>query len=381
MAEKPRVEATKAADPPSETEQRVGHRLELEFGSREEWDNPRLEGRRLFSELLGTFFLVLVAAGGGILVGQGQISLAAAVVAPGLMVMAIILFMGAVSGAHLNPAVSLAFALRGDFPWLRVPGYIVVQLVGATLACLFLDAVFGNIQHLEYHFTVTQGSPSSSHHATTLPARHVASRWSSSVRWTVTSSPIANRARGACPMCAAFHVADGTGTGLRGPVRNRDGRQTKDAIVRAARIRRAAARSRSPVQSTNQGAASSESAVGRSHRRSAGAGAAEQWRLRQPLPGPRHRPDLVGAAGRDARHRRLGSRHRHPGPGPWTGRGRRASDPAPAATARSSASSTLLGPNGHRAVQADVWRTDSGTWGAGVWSRSASTEPSPDAAR
>jgi aquaporin Z len=79
---------------------------------------------------------------------KGQISLAAAVVAPGLMVMAIILFMGAVSGAHLNPAVSLAFALRGDFPWRRVPGYIVTQLIGATLACLFLRWVFGNVEHL-----------------------------------------------------------------------------------------------------------------------------------------------------------------------------------------------------------------------------------------
>ena len=57
------------------------------------------------------------------------------------MVMAIILFMGKVSGAHLNPAVSLAFAARGDFPWQRVPGYIVVQLAGATLAALFLHAV------------------------------------------------------------------------------------------------------------------------------------------------------------------------------------------------------------------------------------------------
>ncbi|MGO9489383.1 MAG: MIP/aquaporin family protein, partial [Solirubrobacteraceae bacterium] len=85
---------------------------------------------------------------GAILHGQGQISLASAVVAPGLMVLAIILFMGAVSGAHLNPAVSIAFALRRDFPWKRVPGYIIIQLVGATLACLFLDAVFGNIQHL-----------------------------------------------------------------------------------------------------------------------------------------------------------------------------------------------------------------------------------------
>ena len=63
--------------------------------------------------------------------------------APGLMVMAIILFMGKVSGAHLNPAVSLAFSLRGDFPWRRVPGYIVAQLAGATLAALFLRSVVG----------------------------------------------------------------------------------------------------------------------------------------------------------------------------------------------------------------------------------------------
>ena len=107
------------------------------------FDDPGQEWRRLFSELLGTFFLVLVAAGGGMM-GQAfpdTISRTAAVVAPGLMVMAIILFMGKVSGAHLNPAVSLAFSLRGDFPWKRVPGYIVVQLVGATLACLFLRAV------------------------------------------------------------------------------------------------------------------------------------------------------------------------------------------------------------------------------------------------
>ncbi len=137
-----------AADPPRVDDLRVRHRLELEFGSREQWDDPKLEWRRLFSELFGTFLLVLVAAGGGILVGKGQIVLAAAVVAPGLMVMAIILFMGAVSGAHLNPAVSLAFALRGDFPWVRVPGYIIVQLLGATLACLFLLAVFGNVEHL-----------------------------------------------------------------------------------------------------------------------------------------------------------------------------------------------------------------------------------------
>jgi aquaporin Z len=122
--------------------------LALEFGSRADFDDPRLEWRRLFSEVLGTFLLVLVAAGGGIMQARGQITLSAAVVAPGLMVMAIILFMGAVSGAHLNPGVSLAFALRRDFPWRRLPGYLVAQAVGATLACLFLDALFGNVHHL-----------------------------------------------------------------------------------------------------------------------------------------------------------------------------------------------------------------------------------------
>jgi aquaporin Z len=128
--------------------QRTHHVLWLEFGNRADFDDPRQEGRRLFSELLGTFALVLVAAGGGLLHANGQVSLAAAVVAPGLMVTAIILFMGAVSGAHLNPAVSLAFALRGDFPWRRVPGYVVIQLIGATLACLFLRWIFGNVEHL-----------------------------------------------------------------------------------------------------------------------------------------------------------------------------------------------------------------------------------------
>jgi len=58
-------------------------------------------------------------------------------------VLAVILFMGAVSGAHLNPVVSVAFALRRDFEWRRVPGYVLAQLVGATLACLVLRATFG----------------------------------------------------------------------------------------------------------------------------------------------------------------------------------------------------------------------------------------------
>jgi aquaporin Z len=135
---------------PDEVERRNHRHLELEFGRSGEFDDPSREWRRLFSELLGTFFLVLVGAGGVVVGAQsdGAVSRAAAVTAPGLMVMAIILFMGAVSGAHLNPAVSIAFAARGDFPWRRVPGYVIVQLLGATLACLFLWAVLGKLAML-----------------------------------------------------------------------------------------------------------------------------------------------------------------------------------------------------------------------------------------
>jgi aquaporin Z len=121
--------------------------FELESPTGRDFDNPRHEWRRLFSEILGTFLLVLVGAGGGVVgaFSNGAIERGAAVTAPGLMVLAIILFMGAVSGAHLNPAVSIAFAARGDFNWRRVPGYIIAQLIGATLACLLLWAMFGKI--------------------------------------------------------------------------------------------------------------------------------------------------------------------------------------------------------------------------------------------
>ena len=112
--------------------------------------DPRFEGRRLFSEAIGTFFLVLVAAGGAVVNAWsgGQIPLGVQVTVPGLMVMAMILFMGKVSGAHFNPVVSVAFAMRGDFPWKRVPGYLVAQLVGSIAAAVFLRITLGNIAGL-----------------------------------------------------------------------------------------------------------------------------------------------------------------------------------------------------------------------------------------
>ncbi|HLK45506.1 MAG TPA: aquaporin [Acidimicrobiales bacterium] len=127
-----------------------------------DFEDPRREGRRLFAELIGTFLLVLVAAGAPMMdtAFPHTVSRTSAVVAPGLMVLAIILFMGRVSGAHLNPAVSVAFALRRDFPWSRVPGYVVVQLAGATLAALFLRGVL--------HVSASHGSnyPAPGHSAT-----------------------------------------------------------------------------------------------------------------------------------------------------------------------------------------------------------------------
>jgi aquaporin Z len=125
-------------------ERRAGKQLQ----SSADFDNPRLEYRRLFSEVWGTFLLVLAAAGGGVIgatvFGTG-LTLAMKALAPGIMVMGIIFFMGTISGAHLNPAVTLAFAVRGNFPWLRVPGYIIAQVAGALLASLVLQWMFGGI--------------------------------------------------------------------------------------------------------------------------------------------------------------------------------------------------------------------------------------------
>jgi len=104
--------------------------------------------RALFAEMWGTFLLVLVGAGAATVAAMtGEISKGMEVVAPGLAVMAIIYFMGAVSGAHINPAVTFAFALRRHFPWKWVPLYIAAQIVGGLLAAFFLKAMFGNIGH------------------------------------------------------------------------------------------------------------------------------------------------------------------------------------------------------------------------------------------
>jgi aquaporin Z len=111
-----------------------------------EFLQPANKWRALFAECWGTFLLVLVGAGAVVASKfTGEVSKAMEVVAPGIMVMSIIYFMGAVSGAHINPAVTIAFALRRHFPWIKVPTYIAAQLVGGLLAAAFLRSLFGGV--------------------------------------------------------------------------------------------------------------------------------------------------------------------------------------------------------------------------------------------
>ena len=102
--------------------------------------------RRLGAEAFGTFALVFVAAGGDTmaLVSHGQVSVAARAVAPGLMVAALIYSLGDVSGAHLNPAVTLAFAAKRLFPLRLVGPYWLSQIAGSLAAAGLMHAMFGD---------------------------------------------------------------------------------------------------------------------------------------------------------------------------------------------------------------------------------------------
>jgi aquaporin Z len=100
-------------------------------------------------ELIGTFLLTLVAAGPGVIntyVGDAPIGQAAAVIAPGALVMAFIYAWGPLSGFHVNPAVTLAFAGRGVFARAWVAPYLLAQFAGCLLAGAFLQGMFGNAQ-------------------------------------------------------------------------------------------------------------------------------------------------------------------------------------------------------------------------------------------
>ncbi len=103
-------------------------------------------GRRLAAEALGTFALVFFGAGAIMVAAKygsfGQLGIALAF---GLVIAAMVYALGHISGAHLNPAVSLGFALSRHFPWRLVGGYWVAQCAGAIAAAFLLRASLGDV--------------------------------------------------------------------------------------------------------------------------------------------------------------------------------------------------------------------------------------------
>ena len=104
--------------------------------------------RRFMAEGLGTAALLATVAGSGIMGdrlsgGNIAIALLANSLAAGCMLAVLILILGPVSGAHMNPVVTLAAASQGELPWHRVPGYIAAQLAGAVSGVVIAHRMFG----------------------------------------------------------------------------------------------------------------------------------------------------------------------------------------------------------------------------------------------
>lgn len=113
----------------------------------EERRSERLQA--LVAELIGTFALTFVAVA-GVVIGAAShdaVTRVGGLIAPGLVVMAMIYAIGDLSGAHINPAVTLGFAARGVFPWRYVPPYWAAQLAGALLAAVLVHWLFGSAGH------------------------------------------------------------------------------------------------------------------------------------------------------------------------------------------------------------------------------------------
>jgi glycerol uptake facilitator-like aquaporin len=114
--------------------------------------------RRIASEAVGTAFLLAAVVGSGIMGdrlsgGNVAIALLANTLATGSMLAALILTFGPVSGAHLNPAVTLADAWQGGLSWREVPGYVGAQTAGAFAGVavahlMFGEPVFSASQHV-----------------------------------------------------------------------------------------------------------------------------------------------------------------------------------------------------------------------------------------
>lgn len=104
--------------------------------------------QRLLAEGIGTAFLLASVVGSGIMGerlagGNEAVALLANSLATGAALLALILTLGPISGAHFNPLISLALAARGDLPWREVPGYIGAQFTGAFAGVIAAHGMFG----------------------------------------------------------------------------------------------------------------------------------------------------------------------------------------------------------------------------------------------
>ncbi len=103
--------------------------------------------RRIFSEWLGTAFLLATVIGSGIMAqqlagGNGALALLCNTIPTGCILVVLILIFAPLSGAHFNPAVSLAFALRGELPWPIAALYIAAQIAGAVIGVWVAHLMF-----------------------------------------------------------------------------------------------------------------------------------------------------------------------------------------------------------------------------------------------
>ena len=104
--------------------------------------------QRFVAEALGSAFLLAAVVGSGIMAqrlagGNVALALLGNTLATGAILVVLITILGPISGAHLNPAVSLAFALRGALPWRHIGGYLAAQIVGGILGVWAAHAMFG----------------------------------------------------------------------------------------------------------------------------------------------------------------------------------------------------------------------------------------------
>ncbi|EXB31967.1 Aquaporin NIP2-1 [Morus notabilis] len=106
--------------------------------------------RKVFAEIIGTSLLVFVTCGAAAINASDErrVSQLGASVAGGLIVTVMIYAVGHISGAHMNPAVTLAFATVRHFPWKQVPLYAAAQFTGAIMGAFTLREVLYPIQHL-----------------------------------------------------------------------------------------------------------------------------------------------------------------------------------------------------------------------------------------